>query len=81
MSHLYLIQYDFLIEFFMSTTLGFVYTQVQVTCTNQLLVADTPPQPAMPPAETQTDRLMSPQQSNGSTDTYKTQFMFMKEKS
>lgn len=47
---------------------GFVYTQVQITCTNQLLVADTPPQPVTPPVGTLTDTLMSPPQSSGSTN-------------
>lgn len=46
-----------------------MYTQVQITCTGQLPVADTPPQPAGPPVGTLTDTLMSPPQSSGSTNT------------
>lgn len=42
------------------------HTQVCITCTGQLLVVDTPPQPAEPPAGTLTDTLTSPPQRNES---------------
>lgn len=43
-----------------------VCAHVCITCTGQLLVVDTPPQPAEPPAGTLTDTLTSPPQRNES---------------
>lgn len=43
----------------------------QITCTGQLLAADTPPQPAGPPAGTLTDTLLSLPPSSGSGNTNK----------
>lgn len=62
------------------TLKGCVFTQVQITCTGQLLVVDTPPQPAEPPVGTLIDILLSLPQSSESTNihyTHNTQYSEM----
>lgn len=45
---------------------------MQITCTGQLLVVDTPPQPAEPPVGTLTGTLLFPRQSSESTNIHDT---------
>lgn len=51
---------------FWSMPLKSVCAHMWITCTSQLLAADTPPQPAEPPAGTRTDTPLSPPQSSES---------------